>query len=640
VCCFARDQVFLGQRSLPVAEYKDGEVHKATFNLRDAYGLQDGDLGSITLHFGWDAKALVSEEKSNPNGFHATRAAFLARDTKEVRRTKEEEAARQRALARAEQEYQERLAREAEERRLAAEAAAAEAERQRVLAEEERKRAMQEARDEAERQRLRDEAAAAVTAAEEAKRQAEAERKQREAEAARMRAQAEAARVARAAAAAAAAAAMEAEAAAAAAAEEARIAELERIERETHLIAGRDFNVQSSVNAIRFGFQWDSNDYDDASQTWLTVDLDASAVILDAKGAHIDTCYFGQLSALQGAVTHSGDTKVTGTSSDDVESITLNLPAMPANAHTVVFVVSSFCCADMSKVDGFSTNVYTDGKAVGNIAQPGTSNKNYNALTLGRITRKSNGWVIQVSGDYTNFRAFNDSIGAAQRFCSDLFSNPPYTGIALMAKNESKSLDGVDHITIGLGWESSVDLDASLVTMDAKGDWKEKIFYNKYESDDKTIIHNGDNRQGDQDGDDETIDVKLSEVDSKITALGVCITINTKGKHFGMVESAYVRVLSRGRELMRFSLSDLDNCTAYVVAIIHRGCEHHRDNTSWSMTAEGLSGYGKSVSYCVEAMQGMYLHHMNGGTGPATEAFPDVLRFTTPANAKRGKKKG
>lgn len=164
----------------------------------------------------------------------------------------------------------------------------------------------------------------------------------------------------------------------------------------------------------------------------------------------------------------------------------------------------------------------------------------------------------------------------------------------------TKGRPSLNKILVGLGWdtnrydgEADFDLDTSvfMVKEDGKvGEDRDFVFYGNLEHPSKCIIHTGDNRTGEGDGDDETIKVELSKIPSDYTKLAITVTIydaESRLQNFGMVENAYVRLIdeSTGEELLRYDLSeDFFNETALVVA------EIYKHNGSWKFKAVG-SGY-------------------------------------------------
>ncbi|MGE7390258.1 TerD family protein [Streptomyces sp. NPDC004126] len=71
------------------------------------------------------------------------------------------------------------------------------------------------------------------------------------------------------------------------------------------------------------------------------IDLDASVIAYGPQRNFIDSCYFGKLSILGGAVKHSGD-NLTGDGAGDDEVIVVDLGRLPAEATGLVFTVNSF----------------------------------------------------------------------------------------------------------------------------------------------------------------------------------------------------------------------------------------------------------------------------------------------------------
>ncbi|WOX26781.1 TerD family protein [Streptomyces solicathayae] len=71
------------------------------------------------------------------------------------------------------------------------------------------------------------------------------------------------------------------------------------------------------------------------------IDLDASVIAYGPQRNHLDSCYFGKLTILGGAIKHSGD-NLTGEGAGDDEVITVDLGRLPADATGLVFTVNSF----------------------------------------------------------------------------------------------------------------------------------------------------------------------------------------------------------------------------------------------------------------------------------------------------------
>ncbi|MFE2886590.1 TerD family protein [Streptomyces sp. NPDC059272] len=71
------------------------------------------------------------------------------------------------------------------------------------------------------------------------------------------------------------------------------------------------------------------------------IDLDASVIAYGPQRNHVDSCYFGKLSILNGAIKHSGD-NLTGEGGGDDEVIVVDLGRIPQEVTGLVFTVNSF----------------------------------------------------------------------------------------------------------------------------------------------------------------------------------------------------------------------------------------------------------------------------------------------------------
>ena len=162
--------------------------------------------------------------------------------------------------------------------------------------------------------------------------------------------------------------------------------------------------------------------------------------------------------------------------------------------------------------------------------------------------------------------------------------------------NLSKEAPGLKELVVGLGWDARAtdgvefDLDASVFLTKADGKVRSDvdfIFYNNKVSSDGSVTHQGDNRSGAGDGDDEAIEVKLEKVGSDIEKIAFAVTIHegeTRRQTFGQVSNAYIRVVNKtdGKELARYDLSeDGSTETAMIFG------ELYRAGAEWKFRAVG-----------------------------------------------------
>jgi tellurium resistance protein TerD len=156
----------------------------------------------------------------------------------------------------------------------------------------------------------------------------------------------------------------------------------------------------------------------------------------------------------------------------------------------------------------------------------------------------------------------------------------------------------------GLGWDARVtdgqgfDLDASvfMVGDDGKvlGD-SSFIFFNNKKSVCGSVEHQGDNRTGEGDGDDEQVKIELSKVPAEVKKLVFAVTIydaEARKQNFGMVSNSYMRIFNNdnGTEIARFDLSeDASTETAMIFG------ELYRNGAEWKFKAVG-QGFAGGLS--------------------------------------------
>lgn len=85
-------------------------------------------------------------------------------------------------------------------------------------------------------------------------------------------------------------------------------------------------------------------------------------------------------------------------------------------------------------------------------------------------------------------------------------------------------------VFVGLGWDTTCDVDSSLLLFNSQGDLIENIFYGNKHSRDGAIKHNGDDLSGAGGGDDEVITIKLHKLDHNVKCIWSVITIFSNDK--------------------------------------------------------------------------------------------------------------
>lgn len=171
----------------------------------------------------------------------------------------------------------------------------------------------------------------------------------------------------------------------------------------------------------------------------------------------------------------------------------------------------------------------------------------------------------------------------------------------------TKEAPGMSKVRLGLGWDVRAtegidfDLDASVFMLNESGKVRSPsdfIFYNQLQSTCGSVLHTGDNRTGEGEGDDESLIVELSKVPNDVVKLAVVVTIHDADKNhqnFGQVDNAFVRAVNEdnNQEVARFDLSeDASTETAMIFS------EVYKRNGEWKFKAvgQGFSGGLKALA--------------------------------------------
>ena len=179
----------------------------------------------------------------------------------------------------------------------------------------------------------------------------------------------------------------------------------------------------------------------------------------------------------------------------------------------------------------------------------------------------------------------------------------------------SKANPGLTKIAMGLGWSpvkkksglfglgggtKDIDLDASCLLLDASDRVVDTVWFRQKKSHCGAIIHSGDNRTGEGEGDDETIDIDLTRLPSNVVTL--VFTVNSfTGQNFNDVEDASSTVYdtSNGgkKSLGSFALAEKGAHTGIFIASVTK------KDGSWVFTAQGRICPGRYLEDMVPTIQ-------------------------------------
>ena len=144
------------------------------------------------------------------------------------------------------------------------------------------------------------------------------------------------------------------------------------------------------------------------------IDLDASCIAFDGKGAVVDLVWFQKLVSDDGSIRHSGD-NLTGEGDGDDETISIDLTRLPATVETLVLTVNSFRGQTFNEVENAFGRVIDLGTnrelARFDITDAGT----HTGIILASIKKAGGEWVFKALGERTSGRTAQDLSGAASR---------------------------------------------------------------------------------------------------------------------------------------------------------------------------------------------------------------------------------
>jgi len=172
---------------------------------------------------------------------------------------------------------------------------------------------------------------------------------------------------------------------------------------------------------------------------------------------------------------------------------------------------------------------------------------------------------------------------------------------------------GLSKLSVGLGWNpnegtgADFDLDASAFMIDANRLIPEEayfVFYGMEQtngqllSPDGALMHTGDDPTGgnSEHGDDETIQVDLTKVDTRIQEILFVVTIHDaikRKQNYGQVRNSYIRIVddSNNQEVAKYELGE----DFSIETAVEFGRLYKKDG-KWKFEASGI-GYKEDLAF-------------------------------------------
>ncbi len=168
---------------------------------------------------------------------------------------------------------------------------------------------------------------------------------------------------------------------------------------------------------------------------------------------------------------------------------------------------------------------------------------------------------------------------------------------------------GLVKLSVGLGWNPNegtgydFDLDASAFMLNENRIIPSEnffVFYGNTDSPDAALHHTGDDPTGGNsaEGDDETIQVDLSKIDTSINEILFVVTIHEakqRKQNYGQVRNSYIRLVddNNGEEIAKYELGE----DFSIETAVEFGRLYRRDN-KWKFEASGI-GYNEDLAFFV-----------------------------------------
>ncbi|MEW2451669.1 TerD family protein [Streptomyces parvulus] len=143
------------------------------------------------------------------------------------------------------------------------------------------------------------------------------------------------------------------------------------------------------------------------------IDLDASVIAYGPQRNHIDSCYFGKLSIVNGAIKHSGD-NLTGEGGGDDEVIVVDLGRLPQEVSGLVFTVNSFSGQKFTEVAKAYCRLVDAASGEELVRFDLTTAEPQTGVMMAKLIRQYSGeWEMTAMGDFVKSRTVRGMVKPA-----------------------------------------------------------------------------------------------------------------------------------------------------------------------------------------------------------------------------------
>ncbi|WP_444971123.1 TerD family protein [Streptomyces sp. SAI-25] len=161
------------------------------------------------------------------------------------------------------------------------------------------------------------------------------------------------------------------------------------------------------LSRVRMGLGWEP------AFRGKDIDLDASVIAYGPNRNHLDSCYFGKLTILNGAIKHSGD-NLTGEGAGDDETIVVDLGRIPAEATGLVFTVNSFTGQKFNEVAKAYCRLIDDASGEELVRFDLTGAEPQTGVMMAKLIKQFSGeWEMTAMGEFVKSRTVRGMIKPA-----------------------------------------------------------------------------------------------------------------------------------------------------------------------------------------------------------------------------------
>ncbi|MEU4024644.1 TerD family protein [Streptomyces anulatus] len=163
------------------------------------------------------------------------------------------------------------------------------------------------------------------------------------------------------------------------------------------------------LSRVRMGLGWEP------AFRGKDIDLDASVIAYGPNRNHLDSCYFGKLTILNGAIKHSGD-NLTGEGAGDDEVIMVDLGRIPAEATGLVFTVNSFTGQKFNEVAKAYCRLIDDASGEELVRFDLTGAEPQTGVMMAKLIKQFTGeWEMTAMGEFVKSRTVRGMVKPAAK---------------------------------------------------------------------------------------------------------------------------------------------------------------------------------------------------------------------------------